>query len=180
MNQQRPLKDEPILSTDEFATAILAAVHDTTPEGRARQLSIARAAQALQAVNPLQMLIEDVTLWESDTSPAGTEYRTEHFLDLKQRSVRHNFTDNYFAFTFFFGLRTISEPNPDKMIFESQIFCTKDVFFESETEKGITIEGVTSTSRGIIWKASNTSFFSTNSIRKIVGHRLTLSLKTPA
>ena len=188
MNQQRPLKDEPILSPSEFADAILGAISDGTTTGRARQLGIALLHQALQAVNPLQLLIEDVTLYDRKTSAdlAVSSKTVPVQLDIRTGATRHNFNDGYFAFTFLRGRVAYSFKDANAYIFSDQRFVTKDRWFATQGGN----EVIRIVDRGItrapgVWKASNTSFFAfldnghRNDIYRIVGHRLAINLKNP-
>ena len=66
LNNTTPLKDQSTLDVaSEAATAILGAVHNDTERGRLRKLGMAILHQALQAANPLQIKIEDTTLFEN-------------------------------------------------------------------------------------------------------------------
>ena len=186
MNQQRPLKDEPILSASEFEEAILGAISDGTAQGRARQLGIAILHQALQAVNPLELIIENVTLYER-TSNADIPLSSRSApiqLDIKQGVTRHNFNDGYFAFTFFRGHHAYSTRSPEAYYHSNFKFVFKDRWFA--TQAGNEIIRFTGTQRvPAIWKASDTSFFgfTANSFKtdiyKVVGHKLLLNLRTP-
>lgn len=187
MSQQRPLKDEPTLSDSEFAKAILGAISDGTAGGRARQLGIALLHQALQAVNPLQITVEDVVLYERTTSgdlPA-VSLSTPVQLDIKTGVTRHNFNDGYFGFTFFLGRSRFTSPNPDRFYHQYQQFVTKGKWFATQKAGGEIIRIGSATSTRQLWKASDTSFLVYGPPRgntytyKVVGHKLELRLKTP-
>lgn len=185
MNQQRPLKDEPILSASEFENAILGAISDGTARGRVRQLGIALLHQALQATNPLELSVETTTLYErtDNASLPISSITVPVNLDIKQGATRHNFTDGYFAFTFFEGRIDYTNRNPDGYYHESN-FVFKDRWFATQQPGGevIRFEGTRPPS---VWKASDTSFFAfahasqRNNISKVVGHKFLLNLQTP-
>lgn len=188
MNQQRPLKDEPILSDTEFADAILGAISDGTTTGRARQLGIALLHQALQAVNPLQLAVDDVVLYErtarTDLPLASKTVPVQ--LDIKQGTTRHNFDDGYFAFTILAGRFNYTPRSNDAYVHGGQRFVSKDRWFATQAgNEAISFRGQFSSRVPTFWKASNTSFFAwtdtgaRNEIFKIIGHRLQLNLKTP-
>lgn len=185
MNQQRPLKDEPILSDSEFEDAILGAISDGTAQGRARQLGIALLHQALQEVNPLQLVTESTTLYKrtTQTDLPNSSLTTAINLDIKQGTTRHNFNDGYFAFTFFRGRHNFANTNPDRYSHET-ILVFKDRWFATQQAGGEIIQyGGIRPPR--VWKASNTSFFSFSAagfktdIYRIDGHKLSLNLQTP-
>lgn len=186
MNQQRPLKDEPILSASEFEDAILGAISDGTAQGRARQLGIAILHKALQAVNPLQLAVETTTLYERTTlnDLPVSSVTVPVQLDIKQGTTRHNFNDGYHAFTFYRGRRNFGDSNPDRFYHESN-FVFKDRWFATQQAGGEAIRFSGQIRVPTIWKASNTSFFAwafqafKTDIFKIEGHKLTLNLQTP-
>ena len=186
MNHQRPLKDEPILSASEFADAILGAISDGTTGGRARQLGIALLHKALQAVNPLQFIFEDVTLYER-TASSGVPLSSNTVpiqLDIKEGATRHNFNDGYFAFTFFRGRHAYTSRSREAFYHASDRFVTKDRWFATQDgNEAIRFDGTTRVPA--VWKASDTSFFGfsatsyRNDIYKVIGHRIKLNLQTP-
>ena len=188
MNQQRPLKDEPILSASEFADAILGAISDGTTTGRARQLGIALLHQALQAVNPLQLQLEDVTLYDRASS-SGLPQSSKTVpvqLDIRTGSTRHNFNDGYFAFTFLRSRTNYTFKDTNAYHFGGERFVFKDRWFATQDGNEvirIVDRGVTRTPG--VWKASNTSFFAfldnnhRTDIYRIVGHRLAINLQNP-
>lgn len=188
MNQQRPLKDEPILSAAEFEDAILGAISDGTTAGRARQLGLTLLQQALQAVNPLQLQLTDVILYNrvtaNDLPFSSTSVPVN--LDIKEGTTRHNFDDGYFGFTFLRNRVAYTNKDSDAYHFSDERFISRDRWFATQDgDEVIRIvdRGVTRTPG--LWKASNTSFFAnldTNhktDLFRIIGHRLSISLQTP-
>ena len=143
--------------------------------------------QALQAANPLQLTIEDVTLFENSGTSVSSSLTTPHNLDIKQGSTRHNFNDNYFAFTFVFNEANVTNANPDIKADFIEKFVSRDRWFETQNDniKAISPSNSASYPRAC-WKASDTSFFGYNqqpsaafALKRIIGHRLSLSLETP-
>ena len=185
MNQQRPLKDEPILSESEFEEAILGAISDMTSQGRARKLGIALLSQALHAVNPLQVEYEDEVLYERQTLDElpFTSSTTPIQLDIKTGRTRHNFNDGYFGFTFFYRNNRLTTTNPDRFYYQQQQFITKSQLFDTQGNPASTIF-LSGISR-FVWKASDTSFFvyagsaAKTHLYKVVGHKIVIRLKTP-
>ena len=183
MNQQRPLKDEPILSAAEFEDAILGAISDGTARGRARQLGLAILHQALQAVNPLQLATEDVVLFEkTDQFASGS---TQQFdLNIKESTTRHNFNDNYFAFTFLFSRGNYPTKGPGGHSFLITQTISKPLWFNTQPSNGAAIRFDLGSSDAFIWKISDTRFAYNRGSGgvtggKIIGHKLIFNLKTP-
>ena len=191
LNNTNPLKDQPTLDVaSEATTAILGAVHDDTEQGRLRKLGFAIAHQALQEANPLQLTIEDVVLFENSNASGvlTTSITTVHNLDIKQGTTRHNFNDGYFGFTFVTQEANFTSPNPDRVDERYFSFVSKDRWFNTQTSlKAITIifHSIGHSTR--VWKASDNGFFAINpatlnqaTLKRIIGHKLTLALQTPA
>ena len=188
LNNTTPLKDQSTLDVaSEAATAILGAVHNDTERGRLRKLGMAILHQALQAANPLQIKIEDTTLFENPSSSVRDAIVTN--LDIKQGVTRHNFDDGYFAFTFVFRERTSTDSNPDRVGAWFEKFISKDRWFATQLSNTKGIYGIDDDRefKSIFFKVSNTSFGckedsspANPSIKRIIGHKLILSLETPA
>lgn len=182
---QRPLKDEPVLSKEEFENAILGAISDGTAQGRARQLGGAILAQLLQATNPLQLAIEDVVLFENPITTIPSSLTVAHSLDIKEGLTRHNFRDGYYGFTFIIeqgGTSTIFGDELDRFISLPRWLLT-----ENDKRNTIAIDSQSFPQRIYIWKASDTSFLAyttkrgstTVQLKRIIGHRINLTLQTP-
>ncbi len=182
-----PLKDVSVLASTEFSNAILAAVHNETASGRIRKFGMSILHKALQAVNPLQLQLETVTLYEvtsNDDIPISSITNPIQ-LDIKQGITRHNFNDGYFAFEIYKGRDPYSPRNPDGYAHDESIIVFKDRWFATQQSGGEVIKFAGTSKVPTVWKASNTSFFGwaesgfKTDIFKIEGHRLTLNLKTP-
>ena len=187
LNNTSPLKDQTPLNASEFTTAILGAVHDNTEQGRLRKLGFAIAHQALQAVNPLRLTFEEVTLFENSTGSLTHNITTPYNLDIKSGLTRHNFNDDYFGFTFVFYESTQSKTNPDRLGPHKQDFIWKNKWFETQTDTTKSVAWSATHGTSHFWKSSDTSFFATNNstglnpeIKRIIGHKITLELETPA
>ena len=184
-----PLKDVSVLASTEFSSAILAAVHNETASGRIRKFGMSILHKALQAVNPLGLVFEHVPLYnktaEADLPRASKTTPVD--LDIKTGVTRHSFADGYFAFTFFTNRGTYTDRDPDGFRFRYQRFIFKDQWDATQQSGGEAIVFIDSGANRLpgIWKASDTTFYVWTdtgfkiNVYKIVGHKLTLGLKTP-
>ena len=184
-----PLKDVSVLASTEFSNAIMAAVHNETASGRIRKFGMSILHKALQAVNPLQLTFEHVTLYERTAQadlPDGSTVNPVS-LDIRTGVTRHNFNDGYFAFSFFSHRLNYTSRNPDGFYFAASRFVFKDRWDATQQSAGEVIQFYDIGGQRLpgLWKASNTSFYVwTDSgyninIYKIVGHKLKIGLKTP-
>ena len=183
-----PLKDVSVLASTEFSTAILAAVHNETASGRIRKFGMSILHKALQAVNPLQFSIEDVTLYNRTaiTDLPQSSNTVPISLDIRTGVTRHNFDDGYFAFTFLGRRTTYTTKSANAYRYQVERFILKHRWFATQDGNeviNLNDSGVTDTPR--IWKASNTTFFAHAGVNKvtglysIIGHKLKLGLQTP-
>ena len=108
-----PLKDRESLRQSEESTAIYAVASDETNTGEARKQTIAAAAEAQHRENPLVAVWERTTLFDGDATPETNADRdgfsnTVHDLGFKRGSSgpRHNLTDGYQFFVFYFNYST--------------------------------------------------------------------------
>ena len=101
----KPLYEEPELSDDELTDAIVGFIHNSTRTGRPRKRSIARLAEALHAVNALEVVWEKETLFEdlTNNSPRDGDFSEIYNLDFRSGNSgpRHNFTNGYTHFELF-------------------------------------------------------------------------------
>ena len=184
-----PLKDVSVLASTEFSSAILAAVHNETASGRIRKFGMSILHKALQAVNPLQLTFEHVTLYNktahADLPTASKTVPVQ--LDIRTGVTRHSFEDGYFAFTFFMTRAAYSDRTPVGFRFNREKFVFKARWDATQQSGGETIKITDQGATRLpgFYKASDTSFYAwtdlnfKTDIYKVVGHKLSLGLKTP-
>ena len=107
------LKDRNTLRRSEYATAIMGAVSDETNAGETRKFTMAEMAEILAVVAPVTPTWERTTLFDGDATPEANSDRddfsnTVHNLGFKRGSsgTRHNLTDGYTFFVFYFNYST--------------------------------------------------------------------------
>ena len=183
--QSSPLKDASTLADGEFETAILGAVSNGLNSGRIRKFGFEKAQQALQAENPIQIDIEGTEILQraygseiegSSLSPGSTVN-----LDIREGTTRHSFADGYFGYLFIFVNHRTN--NASKSIY--RVFMMQeeiDISYPPNySENSGLIGPITSTNNFAIRKINNTSFkfFGGDTLQKIIGYKLELSLQTP-
>ena len=104
----RPLSQEPNLARGEEPTAFMGFISEGGLAGRVRKLLIAKFAEVLHRRNPLVLVQEPTTIFESSTGVRDSDFSETYNLDFKSGSSgpRHNFTDNYSFFELYFQRST--------------------------------------------------------------------------
>ena len=122
------LKDRESLRQSEESTAIYAVVSDETNNGEARKQTIAAAAEAQHRENPMVAVWERTTLFDGDATPETNSDTdgfsdTVHNLDYKSGSSgpRHDFTDGYQFFVFYFNSSASQDAGDKKWAPFSQV-----------------------------------------------------------